>query len=296
MAEKNNQKYSAALGKMLCDRLTEQPSISKVAQFFNVSSSAIFFWMRASAKDQSDDVPLDKSKWAITWPVVEGEDEPPPIFLHEGIIQSQRLWRAICESQLRAMIAEGGGFVRQVLDGSGKPAFEVDALKAAHALEYDDDLWELTYGKDARRDDLYARDERGALIPMKRAEPLPSATLIHLARSLFPTFDPATRTENNTTHKVEVLVLGDKTGKKPQSNLRDDLEAHLAHIRANPDRASARPTGPVAMIGHSNNDPPERVHAQRRRCARCSRRSSASLLCADADRAKACRTKLCAAE
>jgi hypothetical protein len=263
MAEPNNEKWSAALGKMLCDRLTVNPSITGAAKFLSVSPRAVFLWLRASSKDQSANVPPDQSKWGIVWPVEEGEDLPPPMYLHEGVIQAQKLFRAIAETQLRALLAdpdEGGGQVREVLDGTGKPAFEVDTLRAAHALEMDDDDWELTYGKNARRDDVFARDERGALVPKKVRDPLPSQTLIHLARSLFgDTFNPSDRREVDTNVKVETLVIGSPPRKKVDSPLRAELEARLREIRANPDRASARPTGPVQMIGHGHNDPEEKI-------------------------------------
>jgi hypothetical protein len=223
--------------------------------------------MRASARDQRDDVPLDKSKWAIRWPrqTDEDETEPPLSFFHEAVILSQKLFRAIAESNLRALIADGeagGGQIREVLDGTGKPVWEVDPLKAAHALEMSDDMWSLTYGEDARRDDIYLRDASGALIPKRVRDPLPSQTLIHLMRSLFgDTFNPSDRKEVDNHTTVETLII-DGRAKKPYSDLRADLEARLAAIRSDPNRATASPTGPVAVIGRGNpNDPPERISA-----------------------------------
>ncbi len=147
----------------------------------------------------------------------------------------------------------------EVLDGSGRPVFEVDPLIAAHALEYDDFDWEITYGKRARTD-VFKRDENGALIPKRVHDPRPSQTLIHLMRSLFgDTFNPSDRKEIEGHTVVETLII-DGRSHKPQSNLRTDLEARLAEIRANPNRDSAKPHGPVAVIGQGNpNDPVERV-------------------------------------
>lgn len=261
MAERNNQKWTPELGAMLCDRLTQNPSITAAAKFFGLVPMTIYLWARGSAKDQAADIPLEQSKWAIRWPQ-DPEGETPLVFLHEGIFQSQKLFRAIAETQLRALLAdpnEGGGQIqREVLDGTGRPVFEVDTLRAAHALEMDDFDWQITYGPNARRDDVFKRDENGALIPKKIRDPLPSQTLIHLMRSVFgDTFNPSDRREVDTRLSVETLVITEK--KKPQSQLRDDLEARLAAIRADPNRASARPNAPVAMIGTGHNDPPEHV-------------------------------------
>jgi hypothetical protein len=262
VAEQHNQKWRPELGAMLADRLTVNPSIAQGAKFVSVNPRTVFLWMKASAKDQAADVPLEQSRWTIRWPQ-DPEGESPLVYFHEAIMQAQKLFRAIAETQLRALLAdpdEGGGQIREVLDGTGKPAFEVDTLRAAHALEMDDFDWELTYGKNARRDDVFARDERGALIPKKVRDPLPSQTLIHLARSLFgDTFNPSDRREVDTNVRVETLILGGSASKKTESPLRAELEARLREIRANPNRDSAKPTGPVAMIGHGHNDPVERV-------------------------------------
>lgn len=266
MAEKYNQKWSAELGAMLCDRLTQNPSITQAAKFGSVSPDSVFLWMRASARDQHDGVPLDQSKWAIRWPRQTDEDqtEPPLIFFHEAIILSQKLFRAIAESNLRALLADaeaGGGQLREVLDGTGKPVWEVDELKAAHALEMSDDMFELQYGEGARRDDIYKRDADGALIPKKVRDPLPSQTLIHLMRSLFgDTFNPSDRRESDVRHSVVSLVIDEKKAKPgAMSSLRADLEARLAEIRAHPDRPTAKPSGPVLLPGTGHNDPPEHV-------------------------------------
>lgn len=259
------QKYSPELAVMLCDRLTQNPSITHAARFFSLTEQTIFLWLRASARDQAADVPLDKSKWAVQWPrPQDGEDEPPMIFLHEAVILSQKLFRAIAESNLRALIADGeagGGVTREVLDGSGRPVWETDPLIAAHALSMDEFDWEMTYGE-RRRDDVYKRDENGALIPKRVRDPLPSQTLIHLMRSLFgDTFNPSDRKEVDNHTTVETLII-DGRAKKPYSDMRADLERRLAEIRSAPDRASAKPTGPVAVIGRGTpNDPPERISA-----------------------------------
>jgi hypothetical protein len=262
----NNEKWSKEVGAKICDKLTVNPNLTQSAKIASGSPKLVFLWIRNSATDQRNDVPVEQSKYGIRWPVEDGKDaaDVPLIYFHEAVIQAQRIFRLLAESQVRSLLASpesgGGGHLRQVLDGNGKPAFEVDPLRAAHALEYDDDLWKLTYGENARRDDVYARDERGALIPLKVRDPIPSQTLIHLIRSLFgDTYNPSDRKEVDSKHSVEVLVLGEKSKGKPLSNLRADLEARLAAIRSNPDRASAKPTGPVAMIGHGNNDPPEHV-------------------------------------
>ncbi len=264
----NNEKWSPEIGAKICDRLTVNPNLTQAANIAAGSPKLVFLWIRNSAADQRNDVPVEQSKYGIHWPVEDGKDpaEVPLIYFHEAVIQAQRIFRLLAESQVRSLLASpesgGGGHLRQVLDGNGKPAFEVDPLRAAHALEFDDFMWKLTYGENARRDDVYARDERGALIPLKVRDPIPSQTLIHLIRSLFgDQYNPSDRREVDSKHSVEVLVLGEKNKGKPMSSLRADLEARLAAIRANPDRASAKPTGPVAMIGRGDNDPPEHVSA-----------------------------------
>ena len=190
----------------------------------------------------------------------------PLVMFHNAVIQSRRIFSLLAESQVRSLLASpesgGGGHRRAVLDGSGKPAFEVHPLRAAQHLEMDPDLYDLTYGPGAHaRGDIYKRDGRGALVPLVVTEPLPAATLIHLARSCWPEhFNPSDKREVDTKHSVEVLVIGDQKP-KVQSSLRADLEARLAEIRNNPNRPTAKPSGPVAMIGTGHNDPPERVTA-----------------------------------
>jgi len=265
MANPSNEKWSPEVGGTLCDRLTVNSSIPQAAKFVSVTGKCALLWMRASARDQANDVPLEKSKFAIRWPrQQEGDAEPPLIWFHEAVVLSQKLYRAMAESNLRALLAdteEGGGIIREVLDGTGRPVWEVDTLRAAHALEMNDDMWSLTYGDDARRDDIYKRDAEGRLIPKKVRDPLPSQTLIHLARSLFgSTFNPSERRESDVNVKVETLVIDGALRKKIDSPMRAELEARLREIRADPNRASAKPTGPVAMIGRGNpNDPPERI-------------------------------------
>jgi hypothetical protein len=266
MAPKN-EKWSREVGAKIADHLTCNPNLTAAAKIAAGSPKLVFLWLRNSARDAQDAVPVEQSKYSIRWPVEDGKDpaDVPLVYFHEAVIQAQRIFRLLAESQVRSLLASpesgGGGHLRQVFDGSGKPAFEVDPLRAAHALEMDELDWELTYGANARRDDVYARDERGALIPLRVRDPIPSQTLIHLIRSLFgETYNPSDRKEVDTKHQVEVLVIGDKKP-KVQSNLRSDLEARLKEVRENPNRASRKPSGPVAMIGTGHNDPEERLTA-----------------------------------
>src|ERR1700691_3867950 len=166
----NNEKWTPEIGAKICDNLTVNPNLTQSAKLVPGSPKLIFLWIRNSAMDQRNDVPVEQSKYGIRWPCEDGKDSEsvPLIYFHEAVIQAQRIFRLLAESQVRSLLASpesgGGGHLRQVLDGNGKPAFEVDPLRAAHALEMDDDTWEFTYGAKARRDDVYARDERGALI------------------------------------------------------------------------------------------------------------------------------------
>jgi len=257
----HGEKWSPALGVKIADFLCGNPNITAAAKIAHGSPKLVFLWMRNSANDQKNGVELEQSKWAIRWPQSD-EGEAPLIFFHEACLEARRLFGYAAESQVRSLLASpengGGGHLRQVLDGSGKPAFEVDLLVAAHALEYDDDLWRIMYA-DRRRDDVWKRDEKGALVPLQVRDPIPSTTLIHLIRSLFgDTYNPSDRKEIDT-QITAVLRVGDKPG-APVSSLRADLEARLAEVRANPGRDSAK-ARPVALIGRGNpgGDPPERI-------------------------------------
>ena len=90
---------------------------------------------------------------------------------------------ASLDGEVREQIRHG--YRRVLLDGSGKPTFEVDPLIAAHALEMPDEEWEIFYGN-RKRTDIYKRDENGALIPCTVFDPPPAALKIHGMRSLLP--------------------------------------------------------------------------------------------------------------
>ncbi len=256
------EKWSPEVGIKVADFLTGNPNLTAAAKIAHGSPKLIFLWMRQSAKDQQDGVPVEQSKWGIRW-AQDDDGNAPLIYFHEAALEARRLFGYAAESQVRSLLADpahgGGGHLRAVMDGNGKPAFEVDLLVAAHALEYNDTEWEFFYGT-RRRDDVWARDEKGALVPLFVRDPIPSQTLVHLIRSLFgDTYNPSDRREVDSHHTVEVLRMDAKPSHV--SSLRADLEARLAAVRAHPDRESAKPTGPVLMLGQGSNpnDPPERI-------------------------------------
>ena len=117
----------------------------------------------------------------IRWPLDEN-GEGDSIWFHDGIALARKLYVLNADADARQSLL---GNPRVVLDGSGKPTFEVDPLIAAHALEMDDDMWALSYG-DRKRGDIYRRDGRGALIPCVVFDPPPAAWRIHAMRSLLP--------------------------------------------------------------------------------------------------------------
>jgi len=249
----SNKKWSKENGVLVVDSLAENPNLTLAAKLVAGGQKLIFAWMKASSIEEASDLAPENAEHGIEWP------EPGEwIFFHRAVIQSQKRFLAVAASQVRSLLASpesgGGGHERIVTGADGKPAFTVDNLIAAHALEYDDEMWELVYGK-RKRSDVYARDEHGALIPWKVRDPIPSQTLIHLIRSLFPDmFDPIQRTQADVHHSGAVLVLGDQP--KPAINkestpLRDDLQARLAEIRARNAKlppAAKKPEGEVEVF------------------------------------------------
>ena len=248
--------WSAEVGAKICDFLTANPNFAAAARLVGSSSKQpklVFVWMRNSANDERAGVPVDKSKWAIRdWP----EQGDGPIYFHTAVIQARKIFGLIAESQVTSLLAStesgGGGHLRTVMDG-GKVAFTVDPLVASHALEYSDDLWELTYGN-RKREDVYARDENGALIPLTVRDPIPSQTLIHLIRSIFPEqFNPQDRKQIDARHQVEVLVLADQKPARQPSDMRADLEARLKEIR----ERGPQNRGIASVFGRDRPDDPK---------------------------------------
>jgi hypothetical protein len=245
-----NKKWSKENGALVADFLCENSNLTQAAKLVGGGSKLVFHWMKASHNEEAAGASPSEAEYGIEWP--EPGDH---IFFHRAVVETQKRFLALAQGAVRSLLASpesgGGGHERIVTGADGKPAWLVDPLIAAHALEYDDDIWELTYGK-RKRSDVFARDANGALIPWKVRDPIPSQTLIHLIRSLLPEqFDPINRTQADVTHHGAVLVLGDQpketAASAATSPLRQDLEQRLAEIRAR-GPAVGKPNAPVAVF------------------------------------------------
>jgi hypothetical protein len=244
----SNKKWTKENGVLIVDSLAENPNLTQAAKLVGGGQKLIFHWMKASSVDEAAGIAPENAEHGIQWPDEEW------IYFHRAVIQSQKRFLAVAQSQVRSLLASpesgGGGHERIVTGADGKPAWLVDPLIASHAMTMNDDEWELSYGQNRKRSDVYARDERGALIPWKVRDPIPSQTLIHLIRSLFPDmFNPSQNTQADVHHSGAVLVLGDQAPETKAaatiSPLRQDLEARLAEIRA---RGGNKPDAPVAVF------------------------------------------------
>jgi hypothetical protein len=245
----SNKKWSKANGVIVCDALAENPNLTRASLLVGSvkPTKLVFAWMKASHLEEVAGIPPDKAEHGIQWPDEEW------IYFHRAVIETQKRFLAVAATQVRSLLASpesgGGGHERVVVGADGKPAWTVDPKIASDAMTLDDDMWELTYGT-RKRSDVFARNERGELIAFKVRDPIPSQTLIHLIRSLFPDmFDPVQRTMQDVHHSGAVLILGDQPKSainRESTPLREDMERRLAEIRSR--KEAAKPEGEVAVF------------------------------------------------
>jgi len=247
--------YSQDNAKKVLNRLVERPSVTGAAKLLGASSKLIWIWCRNSARDKANGV-LDSKYIIHGWPD-DDPDSVEDIWFHDAVELSRKMHALNADADTRELLA---GQPRTVIEG-GRICFTPDPKIAAHALEMDDDLWELTYGSRPRAD-IFARDENGALIPLEVRDPVPAQLKIHAMKVLMPNlWNVPEKREIDKRSQSSVLVLhGDvQRPNKADSPLRADLETRLKAIRDNPDRPTARPTAPVEILGRATGDPPEKI-------------------------------------
>lgn len=242
------------------DFLCQNTSPSACAKSLGAHQKLIWQWLSASASDADKGISPANSEWGVRWPDPDAE----PIFFHDAVQQARKIFLALATMEITSELTGPNAGTRRVVVDAGRVQWTPSPKVASDALTMDDDTWELVYGKDRKRTDIWERDTDGHLIPLTVVDPLPAAYRIHLLRSLLPSqFNPTDRSTKEVLHAGGVMVLHGRARAKPEADtpLLADLHSRLAQLRADPNRATARPTAPVdyGAGGKSASDPPEKI-------------------------------------
>lgn len=109
---------------------------------------------------------------------------------------------AIVELDRAALEMALEGHSQPRYDAAGKPVWKIDPQVAADALTFDDAMWEITYGPDRRRDDVYARDDQGRLIQEQIVTPANGALVSKILSALIPAYKEHSTVEHHHTGSV----------------------------------------------------------------------------------------------
>lgn len=120
---------------------------------------------------------------------------------------ARKLQIVVLEHEARSLATLGHSQPRY---HDGAPVYRHDAKIASDAMTMSDEDWDFFYAENGRsrsRDDVFARDENGALIPEEIVSPPNAQLLVKMLSSLVPGF--AEKSELSVTHAGRVLIEGD---------------------------------------------------------------------------------------
>jgi hypothetical protein len=180
------------------NRLTVNSSLKACAREVGVNPSTIWKWINESVKTGET---LDWLGHKATF--------------GELINLARKLQIVVLEHEARSLATLGHSQPRY---HDGAPVYRHDAKIEADALSMSDEDWDFFYAVDGRsrsRDDVFARDENGALIPEEIVSPPNAQLLVKMLASLVPGY--AEKSEISVTHAGRVLIEGE--GQQPQAAL-----------------------------------------------------------------------------
>ena len=238
--------------RALIDALADGKSMAQAtALAYRTRSKIAWVHIRNARRDREAGIDMMASRYHLeNWPE-DGE--------HHWLDHAARMADEIAKRDFHMeTLAEIRQSTRPVLEG-GREMYEVD--HAAIALyEGDADIARLC----GVHDPFYKHDENGARIPLRVRDRTSAALTLKALAAVNPEqWDrPQTLNVNKQTIKA-VLTLGERKGPQQQADspMRMDLMQRLEQIRANPNRATAKPTGRVDL-GNGNRvagDPVENV-------------------------------------
>ena len=164
------------------NRLTIRPSLKAAAREVGINPSTIFKWIK-------DDEP-------VTW---LGHTQG----FGAQVNLARKLQIVVLEHEARSLATLGHSQARW---HDGKPCYRHDPKIEADALSMDDNDWIFEYGTTRSRDDVFARDEQGALIPEEIVSPPNAQLLVKMLASLVPGY--ADKSEVSVTHAGHVWLEG----------------------------------------------------------------------------------------
>lgn len=183
----------------ILDRLTIKPSLKAAAREVGINPSTIFKWIRESVDDPS--LTLDWLGHKDTFANL--------------VNLARKLQIVVLEHEARSLATLGHSQARW---HDGRPCYRHDPKIQADALSMSDEDWDFFYAVDGRsrsRDDTFARDEDGALIPEEIVSPPNSQLLVKMLASLVPGY--AEKSEISIAYAGKVWIEGE--GQQPQAAL-----------------------------------------------------------------------------
>jgi hypothetical protein len=179
----------------ILNRLTIKPSLNGAAREVGINPATIFKWIRESVDNPS--ITLDWLGHKDTFANL--------------VNLARKLQIVVLEHEARSLATLGHS---QPRFHDGAPVYRHDPKVEADALSMIDEDWIFFYG-DRKRDDVFARDNNGALIPETVTSPPNAQLLVKMLASLVPGY--AEKSELSVTHQGRVLIEGD--AQQPQAAL-----------------------------------------------------------------------------
>ena len=170
----------------ILNRLTINPSLKAAAREVGVNPSTVFKWIKDSVEDPT--ITLSWLGYTQTFAA--------------HIQLARKLQIVVLEHEARSLATLGHSQPRW---HDGKPCYRHDAKIEADALSMDDFDWELEYG-DRKREDVYARNDKGELIPEEIISPPNAQLLVKMLASLVPGYKDSS--EVSITHQGHVWIEG----------------------------------------------------------------------------------------
>jgi hypothetical protein len=185
---KRTDKSREELQRDILSRLTVNPSLKAASREVGVNPSTIWSWI-------NDSVATGKT---LTW---LGRTDT----FANLVNLARKLQIVVLEHEARSLATLGHRTERW---HDGAPCYRHDPKIESDALSLSDEEWLFIHG-DRKREDVFARDEDGALIAAEIVSPPNSQLLVKMLASLVPGY--AEKSELSITHQGRVLIEGDAT-------------------------------------------------------------------------------------
>jgi hypothetical protein len=199
------------------NRLTVNSSLKACARETGVNPSTVFKWISESMRDGTT---LDWLGHKDTFANLVG--------------LARKLQIVVLEHEARSLATLGHSQPRY---HDGAPVYRHDPKIASDAMTMDDLDWDFFYsenGHSRSRDDVFARDENGALIPEEIVSPPNAQLLVKMLASLVPGY--ADKSEISVTHAGHVMIEGEASPLKALPAPSSDFNQSFG-LTSRPDQA-----------------------------------------------------------